>query len=101
MAGNQDKPIEVSDPFARKLLDKYLENRKGDIERLTDALSVRDFESIRTTGHNLYGSGSAYGLDEVSRIGAGIEDAARSEDAPEIADLIDELREFLTRMRLY
>ena len=88
-------PIEIADPFARKLVGQYLQNREGDIGKLQDALRRDDFETIRVTGHNLYGSGSAYGLDEVSRIGANLEQAAEQQDSTGVARLVGELAEFL------
>lgn len=88
-------PIEIADPFARKLVGQYLQNREGDIGKLQDALRRDDFDSIRVTGHNLYGSGSAYGLDEVSRIGANLEKAAEQQDSIGVARLVVELAEFL------
>ena len=88
-------PIEIADPFARKLVGQYLQNREGDIGKLQDALRRDDFETIRVTGHNLYGSGSAYGLDEVSRIGANLEQAAEQQDSSGVARLVVELAEFL------
>lgn len=94
------KPIEITDPFARRLIGKYLDNRKGDIEKLTRALSDSDFETIRVTGHNLYGSGAAYGLDHISWIGASIEKAADAEDASDIERSIGELRSFLERLKV-
>ncbi len=100
MAGSRDKPIDIADPFARKLVVKYLENRKEDIAKLSNALRSGDFETIRVTGHNLFGSGAAYGLDEISRIGAGIEKAAEHADEDQLERLIGELREFLTGMRV-
>lgn len=101
MAGNRDKPIDIVDPFARKLVGKYLENRKDDITKLSSALLSGDFETIRVTGHNLYGSGAAYGLDDISSIGAGIESAAASADKEQLERLIGELREFLARIHVY
>lgn len=98
MAGRQDKPIEIADPFARKLVGKYLENRKDDIKKLSSALDSGDYETMRVTGHNLYGSGAAYGLDDISWIGAGIESAAQSADKEKLERLIGELRDFLARM---
>lgn len=101
MTGNHDNPIGVADPFARNLVGKYLENRKEDVTKLSGALVAGDFETIRVTGHNLYGSGAAYGLDDISHIGAGIESAAQSADRERLERLIGELREFLVRMRVY
>jgi HPt (histidine-containing phosphotransfer) domain-containing protein len=94
------KPIEINDPFARRLIGKYLRHRKDDISKLQSALANSDFETIRVTGHNLYGSGSAYGLDHISFIGASIEKAADDKDGPQIERLIDELSGFLQKLRV-
>lgn len=96
----QGKPIEIKDPFARRLIGKYLDNRRDDIGKLTKALSDSDFETIRVTGHNLYGSGAAYGLDDISWIGASIEKAADSEDIAEIERSIGELESFLRALKV-
>lgn len=94
------KPIEISDPFARRLIGKYLDNRKDDIGKLTQALAESDFEAIRVTGHNLYGSGAAYGLEGISWIGANIEKAADEKDTSGVEQAIDELKLFLQRLRV-
>lgn len=94
------KPIEIADPFARRLIGKYLSHRKDDISKLQNALADSDFETIRITGHNLYGSGSAYGLDDISFIGASIEKAADDKDGPRIEGLIDDLTNFLHKLRV-
>lgn len=94
------KPIEIKDPFARRLIGKYLDNRRDDIGKLTRALSDSDFETIRVTGHNLYGSGAAYGLDDISWIGASIEKAADSQDIAEIERSIGELESFLRALKV-
>lgn len=94
------KPIEIADPFARRLIGKYLDNRRDDIDKLTNALAASDFETIRVTGHNLYGSGAAYGLDDISWIGASIESAADVEDVPKIEMSIGELKAFLQKLKV-
>lgn len=94
------KPIEITDPFARRLIGKYLENRRDDIGKLTKALADSDFDTIRVTGHNLYGSGAAYGLDDISWIGASIEVAADSKDVSGIERSIEELGLFLKKLKV-
>ncbi|MGI9236656.1 MAG: Hpt domain-containing protein [Woeseiaceae bacterium] len=94
------KPIEITDPFARRLIGKYLDNRRDDIDKLTNALAASDFETIRVTGHNLYGSGAAYGLDDISWIGASIENAADQQDVPKIELSIGELKAFLQKLKV-
>lgn len=100
VTSNNGKPIEIADPFARRLVGKYLDNRKGDIEKLQKALADSDFETIKVTGHNLYGSGAAYGLDSISFIGADIENAAEAEDGPRIEQLIGEMTDFLRKLKV-
>lgn len=99
---NQDSqsPIEVADPFARRLLTQYLERRRSDLTRLRSALTARDFAVIELTGHNLFGSGATYGLEEVSNLGAKLEQAAKSEQADRISDLVDELERFVARVTI-
>lgn len=94
------KPIEITDPFARQLIGKYLSHRKDDIDKLKRALSESDFETIRITGHNLYGSGSAYGLDDISWLGASIENAADAKDGEQLERLIAEMTDFLHKLRV-
>ena len=100
VSSKKGKPIEIADPFARRLIGKYLENRKDDIGKLTAALADSDFETIRITGHNLYGSGAAYGLEDISFIGASIEHAAHLRDVPKINKSIGELEAFLKNLKV-
>ncbi len=101
MNANRIIPIEIADPFARKLVGRYLENRESDIEKLREALRHHDFDTIRVTGHNLFGSGSAYGLDEVSRIGARLEQAAIERGSKEICRLVAELADYLRNVDVH
>ena len=96
----EGKTIEINDPFARKLVGDYLENRRADVARLTQALRDSDFESIRVTGHNLYGSGAAYGFEAISEMGAGIESAAEARDVPGIERRIADLEGLLRQVKV-
>ena len=79
---------------------RYLERRKSDIRDLRRALDEAEFESIRTTGHNLFGSGAAYGLDMISTLGRGIEEAAEACDSARIGELIGDLERFVRDVRI-
>lgn len=100
MPKEEDNPIDGVDPFARQLINQYLGRRKADIDLLREAVDVGDFERIRVTGHNMSGSGSAYGLDRVSEVGAALEHAAKAGDSAEIANLIDQLEGILSSVRM-
>lgn len=92
--------INIEDPFARSLIESYLKRRAKDVEELRLHLEEDEFGSIRIKGHNLYGSGSAYGLDWISAIGKSMEDAAENKDTQAVADSIDALESYLGKIRV-
>jgi len=98
MTKNSESSIEVADPFARRLLAKYLERRKRDLVLLRSALSQNDFASIERTGHNLLGSGGAYGLEPISNLGADLEQAAQTKDSKRISCIVDALEAFVDQV---
>jgi len=86
------------DPDLVDLLPGYLRRRRRDERALREALHAGDFETVRRIGHNLKGSGGAYGLPEVSAIGRELEGAGRGRDDSEaarwtrrLAGLLDQL----------
>lgn len=100
VCSEKGKTIDITDPFARKLVGDYLENRRADIAKLTQALLDSDFETIRITGHNLLGSGAAYGFEAISEMGAGIESAAETRDIRGIERCIADLQHLLGEVRI-
>ena len=85
------------DPFARQLQSRYLQRRRDDVTSLGKALAENDFDSIRIAGHNMYGSGAAYGFGEITVIGRCLENAAAEGSIPEIRSLIADLEKFIAR----
>ena len=90
-----DQKIDIADPFARRLLTQYLDRRRADLARLRDALEASDFGSIEISGHNLSGSGAAYGLEPISLLGADLEQAAQSRQVDRIREVLDQLERFV------
>lgn len=90
--------VNVADSFAKTLMVRYLGRREADLGTLRSALAADDFESIRIKGHNLYGSGSAYGLDRISELGGEIEAAALGQNRTEITRLIGSLESFIRNL---
>jgi len=99
-AVDDDKAIAVADPFARRLMAQYLSRRAQDFETLGSALDESDFDTIELIGHKLYGSGSAYGLHEVTRLGGELEAAAQNQHSATIAALIDEFECYIQQLKL-
>lgn len=100
MSDDRDKSIEVADPFARQLMARYLKRREEDLVHLNQALKDSDFEAIERAGHNLSGSGSAYGLDAISEIGRSIEAAASRADSKQTKRSLDDLAEYVRTVTL-
>jgi len=100
MINEEETAIPIADPFARRLMTQYLERREQDLKSLSSSLAEADFESIALTAHKLYGSGAAYGLDEITRLGGDLEKAAQSRKSSEVVALLEELRCFLHRLKL-
>ena len=100
MVNNGDNAIDIADPFARRLISQYLKRRQADLKLLRTALADGNYEHIRIAGHNMSGSGGAYGLEKVSDLGAALEEAAAAADDKRIDDLIDQLDGFLSTVRL-
>ena len=88
------------DESLRDLAPGYLDNRHADVPRLAAALAGGDWETLRVVGHNVKGTGAGYGFDEISRIGAALEQAAMARDAAQAAASVDELRHYLAAVVL-
>lgn len=82
------------------LVPGYLEHRQKDIELIKQFLSGRNFSEIQRIGHSMKGSGGGYGFDEISRIGKGIEEAAKLGDQNKIEQLINHLAQFLATVEV-
>lgn len=100
MSADENTAIAVSDPFARHLMAQYLERREQDFEVIGTALTESNFAAIEAIGHKLGGSGSAYGLDEVTRLGRELERAAQAEDSKAVAARIAELQSYVHQLKL-
>ena len=104
MEKSGDKPrtpfVLQTDPLLLPLIPEYLRNRQLDLGRLADALGRGDFAAMRKLGHDMHGSGGAYGLPPVSVYGREIEDAAVAGDAAGVEAALGRLRLFLETVQL-
>ena len=88
------------DPILKALLPGYLARRREELATLNVALERGDFATLRTIGHNLLGSGGAYGLAKVSEFGRAIETAAIADDADAIRATIQQMQAFLEELSI-
>ena len=79
----------------RELAPRFLAHRRGDVDRVREAIDREDFETVRTIGHTMKGSGSAYGFDDITTLGAEIERLAKACDAQGLEGVVTSLIEYL------
>jgi len=92
--------VDIADPFARQLMARYLSHRQQDLIEMRHAVAQDNFDKIKLTGHNMHGSGSAYGLDRISELGAGLETAAIQQNREVVSALIDDLEHFVRELSI-
>ena len=88
------------DPEMKELIENFLKNRCQDILQIHQAVETKDFETVRTLGHSMKGSGSGYGFDQVTIIGAHLEEYAKIRNAEDIHKSVDELQSYLDRVEV-
>ena len=86
------------DSDLEELIPGFLENRAKDVVRLREALGRNDLPAIQSIGHSLKGVGGGYGFLRLSEIGAEMERAAKANNPAPLADLINALSEYLSRI---
>ena len=92
---NAESSPEDDDFGLQDLVPQYLALCRRDLLAMQSALERLDFDRVRVLGHNLKGSGSAYGFPRLTDLGASVEQAAKSNDNDTIRVGITELEAFL------
>jgi PAS domain S-box-containing protein len=77
----------------------YLESCRQHVIALGDALDRVDFEAVTILGHNMRGSGGAFGFRAITDFGTGLERAAEDSDIGASRRLVDELAIYLEDQR--
>ncbi len=77
----------------------YLDHQRADLNSLERALKNGDFAALRKAGHNLKGTGAAYGFAELTDIGRALEAAAKDDNAAAIEALLDQIDSYIGMVR--
>ena len=92
--------IEIDDEDVWEMLPDFLDNRRRDVSILRAAAAGGDLPTVQRLGHNMKGAGSAYGFPEITHLGAGLENAARSSDTAAALSLTAQLEDYLSRVEV-
>src|SRR5471032_1781634 len=87
-------PLRVGHKFA-DLIPAYLLNCRQNVVAMADALDRIDFETVTFLGHQMKGSGGAFGFQAITDIGAALQEASESADAAASRRSLDELSSYL------
>ncbi len=77
------------------LVPGYLAGRREEVVEIHRLLEARDLAALQVIGHQLKGSGEAYGFREITLLGAQIEGAAAAEDVSTIRLAAERLDRYL------
>ncbi len=82
-------------PGLAEMCSGYLDRRRGELANLERSLRNSDFAALRKAGHNLKGTGAAYGFGELTTIGRALEAAAKDADTAAVEDLLIQIDSYL------
>ena len=85
----------VVDPALAPIMDRYMELRRVELGQLEAALESGDGKAVMGLGHKLKGTGSSYGLDRLTELGAAIEEAGSDRKLDVARGLIRAVRDFI------
>ncbi len=85
----------VVDEELAAIAPKFLNNVRQNSPVISAALARADFDSIRSLGHNMKGTGTSFGFPQISEIGDELERAAKQEDADSVRNATAKLVHFL------
>lgn len=83
-----------------ELIPTYLNNRRREIQTLSEALMANDFDKLKYLGHRMRGAGKSYGFAAVSVIGDQIEHYAKTKDAASLRNLLPIYADYLARVQI-
>jgi CheY-like chemotaxis protein/HPt (histidine-containing phosphotransfer) domain-containing protein len=73
----------------------YLQNCRQNVVVMLDALDRVDFETVTSLGHQMRGSGGAFGFQAITDIGAALQEAGESADNDGSRKCVGELSDYL------
>jgi histidine phosphotransfer protein HptB len=87
-------------PGLEHIMPAYLAWRRKEVPELIALLAASDFERLAKLSHNIKGTGTSYGLPELSRIGADLELAAKQRDANAASAQLTQLNYYLEHVQV-
>ena len=86
---------DFDDDVWAEMQEMYINHTFKELNNIKENLDSASFDSLRTFGHNIKGSGGMYGFGAVTNFGTEIEASAKANDRSKIKTLLEELSTFL------
>ena len=100
-ASDQEEEIVVRvEALLEDMIPDYLGHRKAEISNIHSALERGDFSSLREIGHDIEGTGGAFGFKGRAQIGRSLRLAAAEGDHQGVRRMAEELSSYLDRVRV-
>lgn len=89
-------PYEITIPDGFEALSRnYIASRRKEVSRMLEFPSGQGLTELRVFGHNMKGTAVSFGFPELTRLGAAIEEAAKTSDASQLADHLRKVNEYV------
>ncbi len=99
--GDQEEAIVVHvDAILEDMIPDYLEHRKAEVSIIQGALEQNDYPALREIGHDIEGTGGAFGFKGLAELGRALRLAASEEDNSEIEKIAEQIETYLSRVKV-
>ena len=82
------------------LMPLFWSSREQDLQGLAKGIEESDFNTLRSIGHDMKGTGSSFGFHRVSEIGDLIEVAALANDLLTIQGQFGTFKDYMSRIEI-
>ena len=103
----QDRKAEEADEAVihvavelKHIIPMFLEEMRGYVEAIRQALGKREFPAIRVLGHTISGTASYFGIDPIIGIGKSLESAAKEQNPETVRALANRVSNYLDRIQV-
>ena len=90
----------IVDEELSAILPRFLGNVRKNPAAIAAAIARGDYETVRSLGHNMKGTGTSFGLPQISALGDRLERAAKEQSSDSILAANSELAQFLERLEI-
>ncbi len=88
------------DSILEDMIPEYLEDCKAGVPLIQTALEQNDYPALRNIGHDLEGTGGAFGFYGLAELGRALRLAASEKDNSEIKKIADQMETYLVRVEV-